>query len=35
MQLIFDRHGKLRKTVIGEGQDAEVSSTVAALVGER
>jgi thiol-disulfide isomerase/thioredoxin len=34
-QLIFDRHGQLRKTVIGEGQDAEVSSTVAALVGER
>jgi len=34
-QLIFDRHGQLRKTVIGEGQDADVSSTVAALVGER
>lgn len=34
-QLIFDRHGRLRKTVIGEGQDAEVSSTIAALVAER
>jgi thiol-disulfide isomerase/thioredoxin len=34
-QLIFDRHGRLRKTVIGEGQDAEVTSTVAALVAER
>ena len=34
-QLIFDRHGRLRKTVVGEGQDAEVASTVAALVAER
>jgi thiol-disulfide isomerase/thioredoxin len=34
-QLIFDRHGRLRKTVIGEGQDREVASTVAALVAER
>ncbi len=34
-QLIFDRHARLRKTVVGEGQDAEVSSTVAALVAER
>ena len=34
-QLIFDRHGRLRKTVVGEGQDAEVTSTVAALVAER
>jgi thiol-disulfide isomerase/thioredoxin len=34
-QLIFDRHGQLRKTVIGEGQGAEVASTVAALVAER
>jgi thiol-disulfide isomerase/thioredoxin len=34
-QLIFDRHGRLRKTVIGEGQDAEVTSTVAALVAGR
>ena len=34
-QLIFDRHGRLRRTVIGEGQDTEVASTVAALVAER
>jgi thiol-disulfide isomerase/thioredoxin len=34
-QLIFDRHGALRKTIIGEGRDAEVASTVAALVAER
>jgi thiol-disulfide isomerase/thioredoxin len=34
-QLVFDRHGRLRKTVIGEGQDAEVTSTVAALMAER
>ncbi len=34
-QLIFDRHGRLRKTVIGEGQDSEVISTVAALAAER
>jgi len=34
-QLIFDRQGRLRKTVIGEGQDAEVTSTIAALVTER
>ena len=34
-QLIFDRRGRLRKTVIGEGQDAEVTSTVSALVAER
>ncbi|HVR47158.1 MAG TPA: redoxin domain-containing protein [Candidatus Binatia bacterium] len=34
-QLIFDRHGRLRKTVIGEGQDDEVTSTVAALAAER
>ncbi|HEY3674857.1 MAG TPA: redoxin family protein [Candidatus Tumulicola sp.] len=34
-QLIFDRHGRLRKTVVGEGQDSLVASTVAALVAER
>jgi thiol-disulfide isomerase/thioredoxin len=34
-QLIFDRHGHLIKTIIGEGQDAEVASTVAALVAGR
>lgn len=34
-QLIFDRHGRLRKTVIGEGQDDTVASTVRQLLGER
>jgi thiol-disulfide isomerase/thioredoxin len=34
-QLIFDRRGTLRKTIIGEGRDAEVASTVAALVVQR
>ncbi|HEY1881505.1 MAG TPA: redoxin domain-containing protein [Candidatus Cybelea sp.] len=34
-QLIFDRHGRLRKTVIGEGQDELVAATVRELVGER
>ncbi|MDP9018639.1 MAG: redoxin domain-containing protein [Candidatus Eremiobacteraeota bacterium] len=34
-QLIFDRKGVLRKTIIGEGQDALLESTVAALVKER
>jgi thiol-disulfide isomerase/thioredoxin len=33
-QLIFDRQGKLRKTVIGEGQDALVQSTVLQLIRE-
>jgi thiol-disulfide isomerase/thioredoxin len=34
-QLIFDRQGRLRKTVIGEGQDALVASTVRELLSER
>ena len=34
-QLIFDRHGALRKTIIGEGQDAVVESTVRGLLRER
>jgi thiol-disulfide isomerase/thioredoxin len=33
-QLIFDRHGVLRKTVIGDSQDAEVDSTIAELISE-
>jgi hypothetical protein len=33
-QYIFDRHGALRKTVVGEGQDAVVDSTVQALIAE-
>lgn len=34
-QYIFDRHGALRRTVVGEGQDDVVTSTVRALVAER
>jgi len=34
-QLIFDRHGVLRKTVVGDSQDASVNATVDALLRER
>jgi thiol-disulfide isomerase/thioredoxin len=34
-QLIFDRHGRLRKTVIGEGQDDVVNATIQSLLDER
>ncbi len=34
-QMIFDRNGRLRKTVIGEGQDALVARTVRMLLSER
>ena len=34
-QLIFDRKGKLRATIVGEGYDAELERTVKALVAER
>jgi thiol-disulfide isomerase/thioredoxin len=34
-QLIFDRHGNLRKTIIGEGQDDQVVSIVRELLSER
>ena len=33
-QYIFDRHGALRRTVVGEGQDDVVTSTVRALIAE-
>jgi thiol-disulfide isomerase/thioredoxin len=33
-QLIFDKHGKLRKTVVGEGYDSDIESTVKALIAE-
>jgi len=33
-QYIFDRHGALRRTVVGEGQDDVVVSTVKALIAE-
>ncbi len=34
-QLIFDRHGRLRKTVMGDSQDALVDRTIEELVAER
>ncbi|MDQ2991364.1 MAG: redoxin domain-containing protein [Candidatus Eremiobacteraeota bacterium] len=34
-QLVFDKHGRLRKTIIGEGQDADPNATVKALLAER
>jgi thiol-disulfide isomerase/thioredoxin len=33
-QLIFDKHGKLRKTVVGEGYDRDIESTVKSLIAE-
>lgn len=34
-QLIFDRHGRLRETVVGDSQDAVVQSVVSALLAEK
>jgi thiol-disulfide isomerase/thioredoxin len=34
-QYIFDRKGVLRRTVVGEGQDAVVESTIKALLAEK
>jgi thiol-disulfide isomerase/thioredoxin len=34
-QLFFDRNGRLRKTIVGDSQDDDVSATVRALVGSR
>ncbi len=34
-QLLFDRHGVLRKTVIGDSQDTVVDSTIAELIAEK
>jgi thiol-disulfide isomerase/thioredoxin len=34
-QLVFDRHGKLRATYVGEGYDAQLEQTVRTLVAER
>jgi len=34
-QLLFDRHGRLRKTVVGEGSDGELDAEIARLVAER
>jgi peroxiredoxin len=34
-QLLFDRRGHLRKTIVGDSQNAEVRATVDALLAER
>lgn len=34
-QLVFDKHGKLRATYVGEGYDAQVARIVKELVAER
>ena len=34
-QLFFDRHGHLRKTIVGDSQDADVRSTVERLLAEK
>ena len=33
-QLVFDRHGRLRATYVGEGYDAQLERTVRSLVAE-
>jgi thiol-disulfide isomerase/thioredoxin len=34
-QLFFDRHGRLRQTIVGDSQDAAVKATVEQLLAER
>ncbi len=34
-QLFFDRHGRLRKVIVGDSQDDEVRATVESLLQER
>ncbi len=34
-QMVFDRHGRLRKTVVGDSQDSELDTTIDALLLER
>ena len=34
-QLIFDRRGQLRKTIVGEGYDADLDAEIAHLLAER
>ncbi|MGR4065809.1 MAG: redoxin family protein [Vulcanimicrobiaceae bacterium] len=34
-QLVFDRHGRLRETIVGDSQDGLVRSTVEQLLAER
>ena len=33
-QLIFDKHGTLRKTIVGDSQDQDVDETVTKLLAE-
>jgi thiol-disulfide isomerase/thioredoxin len=33
-QMIFDRHGRLRKTIVGDSQDSDVDTTIDALLLE-
>lgn len=33
-QLIFDKHGTLRKTIVGDSQDDLVDTTIAQLLAE-
>ena len=34
-QLVFDRAGRLRATIVGEGEDDRLAATVRSLVGEQ
>jgi thiol-disulfide isomerase/thioredoxin len=34
-QMVFDRHGVLQKTIVGEGQDGELNAEVAKLISQR
>ena len=33
-QMIFDRHGVLQKTIVGEGSDGELNAEVAKLIAQ-
>jgi len=32
---VFDRHGRLRKTIVGDSQDDELNVTISELVAEK
>ena len=34
-QLVFDRHGRLRKTIVGDSQDDELNAAISTLVAEK
>lgn len=34
-QLIFDRHGRWRKTIVGDSQDDDLNVAISALVNEQ